>query len=810
MHLFFPGLSVVFLSLACIQGLARELPSIRRFSFAPEKKQFRLQAPYGSIVQRQTFAGRQAAWLKIDTTGEHGDWNEAAFSNPATAPFQAGGCYRIDFEYRVLEQGEFYCLLRSFGKTRSDLGFTRWIYPSGWHGRQKIFVRLGNRPNYHIILGIKGPGTIEIGPVTVSRWDDRPDAAARTANLPDVTRKQLAAELASFRDRLDKIPAPEPENAAARQEWDRLRRQGEQLEKRCRPVEDWSDAAALLQQQIRHEQMAAAILQAWSRAAAASKQAPGFGLGIESALRKVFRDCPFEGCLSGPDTPAEAHLRAVRGEWEAFQVVVIPFFRNLNNLHLEVADLHAAAGDATIAAANIRWYRVGYVKTERAIYPTEHVGWWPDPLLPAAAAANVPAGEQQPFWIEVRVPRAAAPGEYRGRLRVLADGLPPREVTVMLRVEATVLPPRSSLRSCVGTSFGHPVSEAVLEHRLSPREVDAPVMYRRADNTLRFDFAPFDRSVDERLRAGATDFRVCGNMYWGKRVSLRLQDEKTGNDIREIIEYPSALYRSRLHDIFAAWGRHLEKRGLMDRAFVYPFDEPGPDKWAYIQELTRSIHQAAPGLRIVIPGIPNRRSGDRFPDLTIACPQTPAFSSEIAADYRRNGRELWWYVCCSPKHPYPNLLIDYPAMDPRILFWMTWKYRVKGFLYWQTAFWRRVNPWESPLSYPSAYGDGVWFYPAGGKRHIHKTEAPVPSIRLKIIRDGVEDYDLLHLLDQRLDRHGKRIDPALERQARALLAVPDTLIRGLNDYSREPARLLRLRTELLDLLEQTRPVPPGQ
>lgn len=71
-----------------------------------------------------------------------------------------------------------------------------------------------------------------------------------------------------------------------------------------------------------------------------------------------------------------------------------------------------------------------------------------------------------------------------------------------------------------------------------------------------------------------------------------------------------------------------------------------------------------------------------------------------------------------------------------------------GILYWATDNWTGVNcnPWVKTETYPTGNGDGSLLYP--GKDF----KGPVASIRLKMLREGLEDYELLMLLGERLKR----------------------------------------------------------
>ena len=96
-------------------------------------------------------------------------------------------------------------------------------------------------------------------------------------------------------------------------------------------------------------------------------------------------------------------------------------------------------------------------------------------------------------------------------------------------------------------------------------------------------------------------------------------------------------------------------------------------------------------------------------------------------------------------------------------------------------------------------GDGTLFYPG--------PDGVLPSLRLKFLRDGLEDYEYLVLLrnaagqvkEGRLrvaDRDGWL------KQAEELLKVDDAVCRGLSRYAKTGATLLEYREKIAGLLDQ--------
>ena len=69
---------------------------------------------------------------------------------------------------------------------------------------------------------------------------------------------------------------------------------------------------------------------------------------------------------------------------------------------------------------------------------------------------------------------------------------------------------------------------------------------------------------------------------------------------------------------------------------------------------------------------------------------------------------------------------------------------------WSTNWWANIDdPWEdTDTNRNDIHGDGILFYP-GNKVGI---DGPVASLRMKIIRDGLEDFDLFTLAEKELGR----------------------------------------------------------
>jgi hypothetical protein len=233
------------------------------------------------------------------------------------------------------------------------------------------------------------------------------------------------------------------------------------------------------------------------------------------------------------------------------------------------------------------------------------------------------------------------------------------------------------------------------------------------------------------------------------------------------------------------WAKHFRERGWLDRLFYYVKDEPAVKDFPEIARLTAVAHRADPAIRTLV-------TTSRTPTLVgqidiwvplINCMELkPGFDSYCRetidrASYDeelRAGRRLWWYQSCGSHGcniaggPYfegwPSYMIDDSAVSNRVMPWLAWKYGVSGELYFNVneAYGPATDPWKSVYLF-GGNGDGTLFYPGKVARIGGSHDIPIESIRLKLIREGLEDYEYLRLLGKAADASAGRIVDRLFR-----------------------------------------------
>ncbi len=330
----------------------------------------------------------------------------------------------------------------------------------------------------------------------------------------------------------------------------------------------------------------------------------------------------------------------------------------------------------------------------------------------------------------------------------------------------------------------------LLKHRISPTSPARPKV-KVEGGKVEIDWDEFDRDMELFVKRGLNAFNVNWARLpggWGRVRKATPEQVEIAGRILQLTE------------------RHLAEKGWLDMAYVYVIDEPSAGYFPQVKGCFSIVKRFAPKLKTLLtlgygatrPWRPGRSGLPAYAQLRdwvdIWVPHSDCFHEGFMEEMRRAGKEIWAYVCISAQKPYANIwAIDYPGADHRILFWQLWRYRITGFLYWSTTYWK-VNPWEEAMTYPGGNGDGSLFYPGEA--------GPIGSIRLEIIRDGIEDYDYLALLSELVgeaERKGMKLP--LVKRARRLLDVSD-LAPSWTEYTEEPERLERRRGEIARAIEE--------
>lgn len=534
-----------------------------------------------------------------------------------------------------------------------------------------------------------------------------------------------------------------------------------------------------------------------AESAAANRSAASFLLASATSMEKVRpRDV-------GHYRPAERlAVRLARNEFEAVQLLVTPAAGPLNNVRVSIGPL-ALDGEPSVAfpAANVTVAPVGFVKTliepTYAVYPgpdTPEAGWWPDPILTFLKTVDVNVGDWQSFWISVKCPERQRAGVYRGRVIVAADGVAPVEVPLSVRVNDFALPKTPVIPIAVTFNPGtrrHTVGAE--RHAAINADPASPVNAWTAHRDEWTDFLAdhliplFNLYCDGSKFHKTLDFAQLDRLEAQGRlglVNLGYWDYPKSLDDKDV-----AAWRKKTMPRLAKVWNEVVRRGWQKRACIYGCDEISADKFQLVRFAVDELKRAFPEVPLFTTAydIGYGSKGTPLESIDWFTPLTDKFSPAKAIRARSGGKQVWWYICVSPRAPYANILLETTGIEPRLLMGaMTQKFRPDGFLYYQCAIWNSercitsgpYTDWN-PQSYRSYNGDGSWTCAGPGG-------TPLPTIRLENFRDGLEDLAYARLLEKKSGR---------------VVKVPEALVKSRIEFSFDPEELYSWRNRIADALE---------
>ncbi len=105
--------------------------------------------------------------------------------------------------------------------------------------------------------------------------------------------------------------------------------------------------------------------------------------------------------------------------------------------------------------------------------------------------------------------------------------------------------------------------------------------------------------------------------------------------------------------------------------------------------------------------------------------------------------------------------------------------------------WRSGYSTAKGVKKPWGNGDGRFIYPPEAAADAHPGEpvldGPVESIRWEMLRDGIEDYEYLAILNRLLKDKKDKLTAKQRQQYTALLEVPEDITKDMTTFTKDPA-----------------------
>ncbi len=327
---------------------------------------------------------------------------------------------------------------------------------------------------------------------------------------------------------------------------------------------------------------------------------------------------------------------------------------------------------------------------------------------------DVPAGQNQPFWVDLFVPRDTPSGTYHGAFVVISDqGTASGEFT--LEVWDFELPLKPSLNSAFGIEKRDTLPNLIelLKHKVMPIDVEPSDERELIDNW------------------GLTSTNLG---FWSGAYYSHCTIESTAPPTAEV-QARAAQHQPDL---------------LLYNYTADEIDECLPGILPYIQDWGQQLHAAGiPQLITMTPAAEllddGTGTGRSLVDLWVMLPKMVDEAPGQVAAALAKGDQVWFYTALVQDDYSPKWLIDFAPINYRIPALINQSLGLTGTLYWSVDHWSD-DPWNDVQTFSidgSSYpGEGMLVYP--GEPLGMSTF--VPSVRLKWIREGVEDYEYVQQL----------------------------------------------------------------
>lgn len=515
----------------------------------------------------------------------------------------------------------------------------------------------------------------------------------------------------------------------------------------------------------------------------------------------------FKDTAPPPSTAAAIKVYAAKNEFEPFQLVIKP----------------AASATATVsidafgAGITAELLQVKYVNITTATDYLGRTGDNPDPLWPLAngAQVNLAANQNTAFWFTVHVPKSTATGDYASTIHVGPIAIP-----VILHVFNFAIPEELHVQSQMNFSFQtilskygvtgtgpeyweyiEMIKQLFIDHRLTPSSVlwsggltgnggtpyidyDCSGTFTDNDGIWGFEAPAARYLAGTGLMNGTYAQPFNGGAGFPSSMVVTFQNNDASADQRPSsfcgaarstadwysANNPDSPYNQRWFTYMAAMESYLQDLGYLDRVYYYLANEPQDQAdydavaW-YSQELKRR----APGLKLMVSEEPKPEIYDHplYPgakfDIWLAHFGLQFDPARAAARLRDHSEETWIYFLHGTRPPRFNpITIDHPGIEGKLTGWFLWKYRLRGLGYYAFDSWA-ANPWTTPLNsgqngnlfllYPPSETNTTIAYGANNHRFV-------PSIRLELLRDGLEDYEYFYRLHGGMQPQPGAVNPA--------------------------------------------------
>lgn len=424
--------------------------------------------------------------------------------------------------------------------------------------------------------------------------------------------------------------------------------------------------------------------------------------------------------------------------------------------------------------------------------PPKMVGWIPDALIPSDALEGkggfpltVPptreeiyrhqniverlprrASLNQGFWIDMYMPRdkQLPAGVYETEIAVWERGKAVANIPVQIELIDAFLPDENHSYVWVFNSglgelnryfpgLNHKELRQLIKYEAKRHRIELVGGFEAHqsvyDEEILADYKPF---LDGSAYTSAYGYHGPGQGVGERLFPVGMYGNRVLGTTREKIQEES--------DKWVSW---FEQHAPGVIYFKYMIDEPGPAQYDFINEEAGWIKSnPGPGRKMKI-----QVTSGYVEDLRDAVDIWDAYDGvelDRLEELHKEGKDYWFYNGNRPR--YGSEILEGTAVDLRVNGWIKYLFDINTWFVWESTHWTHNSQgpkgrlqqriFNEPLTFINEHlewgnGDGVLFYP-GMMPHQPEENRGInrfmPSIKLKNIRRGQQDYELLWLAEK--------------------------------------------------------------
>src|SRR5437016_451720 len=475
------------------------------------------------------------------------------------------------------------------------------------------------------------------------------------------------------------------------------------------------------------------------------------------------------------------------------------------------------------AALKVQTYRVGPVMVKS--HPTDtpldevvrsEVGPDPDPLFPLEKEIALEASRTETLWVSVFTPADARSRIYWGAVEIAA-GKQKLRLPFHVEVFAATVPREQKLWVTNWLWFEHDLMAKhypqlksdpdrywrVLENigrtmaEYKQNVVFVPVRMlanaQLADGAVRYDFGLVDRWIEIFDKAGMARMieggHLSGRLGGGYDAPYVIPTDvfENGQIVRKDLSADDPRAEQNLREFLRQLRNHLKEKGWLSRYVQHVHDEPHGAEMPIYRHFVHIVSEELPGVP-TLDAISLSEDISAQEETKIWVPKLGTFDERLdaIAAHKARGGQSWYYICLDPRGKYLNRFTDYPTLKVRLLPWVNYRYRLTGYLHWGGNFWT-----DRPFENVQPDWGGGFLLPAGDNAIVYpdpEHDGVFVSERLEVMREGIEDYELLM-------ESARRAPERTNALARAVMPTFTEYIRDVNQFRKFERELLVLVTE---------------